>query len=63
MGKQWWRIDKQDGSEEPAQLDHVRERAADYYKDPLLAMSAGTFQTPFAIYELKDMPEGTTTDF
>jgi len=63
MAKQWWRIDKQDGAEEPLTLEQVSKAAAAYYKDAHLAMSCGTFQTPFAIYEYKDVPEGTTTDF
>jgi len=63
MAKQWWRIDRQDGVAEPVPYQYVREAATAYYKDADLAMSGGTFATPWAVYELKEVTEGTTTAF
>ena len=63
MAKQWWRIDKRDGLVEPCSLEHIKRVIADYHKDVDLAMAAGTFQTSFATYEFKDVPEATTTAF
>jgi len=63
MAKQWRRTDKADGSEELVDHEHVRLAAERYYRDADLAMITEKFSTPWAIYEFKDVPEGTTTDF